>query len=81
VEEALAAYRLDPRAFGPAAKRPAESPLVADESARPSRVTQRHLVRDRTTHHGRRQFAERRAVLAKVASGLLQEKEVGHVPQ
>jgi len=81
VEEALAAYRLDPRAFDPAMKRPATSYLVADETAQVSDETQRHLVRDRTTHHGRRQFAERQAVMAKVPSGLLGKKETGHVPQ
>ena len=81
VEDALAAYRLDPRAFGPAWKRPSASQLVADEAAEPSRVTQRALVRDRTTHHGRRQFDERRAVMAEVATGLLGKKESGHVPQ
>lgn len=81
VENALAAYRLDPRAFGPAWKRPAASLLVADEAADPTNVTQRPLIRDRTTHHGRRQFAERRAVMAEVAPGLLGKKEAGHVPQ
>ncbi len=81
VEEALAAYRLDPLAFGPAGKRPATSLLVADETAAASNVTQRHLVRDLATHHGRRQFAERRAVMAEVAPGRIGKEELGHVPQ
>lgn len=80
MEEALAAYRLDPRAFG-RIKRPETSLLVADEAAAPSHLTQRPLLRDLATHHGRRQFAERRAVMAEVASGLSRNKEADHVPQ
>ncbi len=81
VEEALAAYGLDPLAFDPVGKRPAASLLVADIAANPSRETQRPLVRDLATHHGRRQFAERRAVMAEVAPGFMGKKEAGHVPQ
>ncbi len=81
VEEALAAYPLDARAFARTWKRPAACLLVADEAAELSNVTQKPLVRDLTTDHGRRQFAERRAVMAEVAPGRLDKKEAGHVPQ
>lgn len=81
VEKALAAYRLDPLAFGPTGKRPTASLLVADAAAKPSHVLQQPLVRDLATHHGRRQFAERRAVMAEVAPGRIGKKESGHVSQ
>ncbi len=81
VEEALAAYRLDPRAFPHWAKRPEKSLLVADEAATPTNVTQCPLVRDLATHHGRRQFAERRAVEAETAPGQFRQQEDGHVSQ
>ena len=81
VEAALAAYTLDAWRFASDKDRPATVLLVADEDAAPAVVLQRPLIRDRTTHHGRRQFAERRAVMASIAPGVIGKKEAGHVSQ
>lgn len=79
VEAALAAYAVDPGVFVRPSERGATCLLMADAEAQPSQPTQYPLLRDLPFHHGRRQFAERRAVLAEVPAAPLRTKEERHV--
>jgi len=81
VEAALAAYPLDRQAFSQARKRPETSLLFADPGDQVGNCTQQALVRDRTAHHGRRQFDERREVMRTVPPAGIGKKEAGRVPQ
>jgi len=81
VAEALAAYPLDKAFFERIEKRKEETFVFADPDAGLENVVQHALTRDRTTHHGRRQFAERREAMAVVAGGRIGKEEAGHVPQ
>lgn len=81
VEAALLAYPLDSKAFLPHRKPPETSLLFTDPGAHEGKFSQQTLVRDRTAHHGRRQFDERREATGAVQPAAIVHKEAGRVPQ
>ncbi len=83
--EALDAYPLDGtflgKFFGRSGRQEAPSQAFTDTTEPFENIVQHALVRDRTHHHGRRQFLERQEAMATVAPGRSGDKEVGHVSQ
>jgi CRISPR system Cascade subunit CasD len=80
MQAALAAYTLDPDVFRPGRNRLETTLLFAEDAALAETNRQSLLVRDRTTNHGRRQFAERREAMVETASGRVRDREARHVP-
>jgi len=81
MKDALEAYLLDDDTFELRGKRPTKVLVFADEDVVFSEVSQRALVRDRTIRHDRRQFGERREVMAEIPAGRIKKTETGNVSQ